>query len=312
MMNNKKVSIIGSGMVGSNIAYSMMLKNLVDEIVLIDINEKLVQGEILDIKHGFSNFGYSNIYSGDYSDIKDSDLIIITAGRSRKPNETRLDMVIDNVKISKLISQEINKYYNGGLIIVVSNPVDIITYKMSEYLNLNKNLIFGTGCILDTSRFIFSISDYIRCKTSDVDGMIIGEHGDSQVAVWSQTKIKNVYINDYCQLNDIKWTDEEKVKLEKDVSKMGAAIIEKKGKTHYGIATSVCYLADIILNNKEEKVCISKCLNGEYGISDVALSLPFILNENGIKKVMNEKLNENEMLRLKSSSEKLKEVLNKI
>ncbi|MBP0979461.1 MAG: L-lactate dehydrogenase [Oscillospiraceae bacterium] len=311
----KKISIIGAGAVGSNIAYSLVIKNLAKNIALIDINNKLVQAEVLDIKHGISCFGDVNIKVGTYQDdIKDSDIIIVTAGRSRRPGETRLDMIVENLKISKIIAENIKKYYNNNKIIVVSNPVDIITYQISKILDINKNLIFGTGCSLDTSRFIFSIADYISCPISDVSGLVIGEHGDSQVIVWSQTKIKNILIDDYCKSNNILFDQEIKSKIENDVIKMGANIISGKNKTHFGISTCVCHLVDIILNNKKQIISLSSCLDGEFGLCGVSLSLPFVLGQDGVEK-LEESICKNLTLEEKSklikSGNNLKEFLDK-
>ena len=306
----KKISIIGAGSVGSSVAFALTLKNLVNNIVLIDTNNQLSQAQVLDIKHGIADFGNVDIKSGTYQDIKDSDIVIITAGRGRNPGETRLDMVVENLKISKTIGENIKKYYNNNKIIVVSNPVDIITYQISKILDINKSLIFGTGCFLDTSRFIASVADYINCNISDVQGFVIGEHGDSQVIVWSQTKIKNILIDEYCKSNNILWNQDIKSQIEDSVTKMGANIISGKGKTHFGIATCVCHIIDIILNNKNQILSVSSCLSGEYGLSNVALSIPALLNKNGLEKLVLKNLTPEEEKKLIDSGTNLKNFLN--
>lgn len=304
-MNWKKVSIIGAGIVGSNIAYSLMLKNIANEIALIDINEKLVYSEILDIRHGLGILGETKIHIGSYDDIKNSNLIIITAGRNRRPQETRLDVLSDNISIAKNIAENVKQYYKQGIVIVVSNPVDVITYQIYKVLELKRNLVFGTGCILDTSRFVFSIADYFNVSIKDVDGLVIGEHGDSQVCVWSQVNIKGMNINEYCKLHNIKFNDEDKLIIEKNVVNMGAEIISNKGKTHFGISTCTAHIADAILNDKSILASVSTYLNGEYGLKDVAISLPAIINKDGIKEFVNYKLSEEERNKLKISNDKI-------
>ena len=304
-MNWKKVSIIGAGIVGSNIAYSLMLKNIANEIALIDINEKLVYSEILDIRHGLGILGETKIHMGSYDDIKNSNLIIITAGRNRRPQETRLDVLSDNISIAKNIAENVKRCYKQGIVIVVSNPVDVITYQIYKVLELNRNLVFGTGCILDTSRFVFSIADYLNVSIKDVDGLVIGEHGDSQVCVWSQVNIKGMNINEYCKLHNIKFNDEDKLIIEKNVVNMGAEIISNKGKTHFGISTCTAHIADAILNDKSILASVSTYLNGEYGLKDVAISLPAIINKDGIKEFVNYELSDEERNKLKISNDKI-------
>lgn len=304
-MDSRKVSIIGAGVVGSNIAYSLMLKNIADEIALIDVNEKLVYSEILDIKHGLGVLGETKIHVGSYDDIKDSNLIIITAGRNRKPHETRLDVLADNINIAKNIEENIKRCYKQGIVIVVSNPVDVITYQIYKVLELKRNLIFGTGCILDTSRFVFSIADYLNVGIKDVNGLVIGEHGDSQVCVWSQVYIKGMHIDEYCKLHNIKFNDTDKLIIEKNVVNMGVEIIANKGKTHYGISTCTAHIADAVLNNKSIEASVSTCLNGEYGLKDVSLSLPVVINKDGIKEFLHYNLSDEERIKLQISNDKI-------
>lgn len=311
--NGKKISIIGSGFVGSSIAYALMLKKIADEIVLIDINKELSGAEALDIKHGMSEFGCAKIKSGEYSDIKDSDLIIITAGRNRQPNETRLNLSQDNIKIAKSIADEIKKYYTKGVVLIVSNPVDIITHKMTQWLtqwlNLPKGRVFGTGCLLDTSRFISNIADYTNTNIKDVDAMVIGEHGESQVHLWSRVKVKDLSLKEYCKSINLEFGEKQKEEIEQKTIKLGTEIIKGKGKTHFGIATCVCYIADAILNNKKITTTLTSTLQGEYGIDNIAVSLPSIVSSNGIEKVLTDELTEYEYSKLLKSVSSLQEFL---
>ena len=306
---NKKVSIIGSGFVGSTIAYSLMMKNLANEIVLIDLNEQLSRAETLDIRHGIPYMGVSNIHSGVYSDIKDSDLIIITAGRNRKPNETRLQMAADNVLILKKVCDEINKYYNTGVILVVTNPIDVAVKKVSEWVSLPRGMVFGTGCILDSSRLTNAVADYLELSPEVVNAQVVGEHGSSQVTVWSKLTIAGMPISDYCKTVGKPFDRSIKTKLSRAVVDMGTTIIKGKGKTHYGIATCVCYIADAILNRRATIITVSIPLIGEYGLKDVSVSVPCVVSTNGVTMIIEDSFSKNEMMLLKESADKVKGVL---
>ena len=309
---NRKVSIIGCGYVGSTIAYSLMMRQLTDEIILIDINKKITDAEVLDIKHGIPYMGMCDIKSGDYSDLKDSNLIIITAGRNRKPGESRLDLTEDNVAIAKTVCNEIKKYYTGGVVLVITNPVDIITTKVSEYLTLPKGMVFGTGCILDSSRFTNVLADYLEIIPDVVNAQVIGEHGSSQIAMWSKVSIFGQPISDYCRTVGKTFDERIKMQIETEVKEMGSKIISGKGKTHYGIATCVCCIADAILNKRATIVSVSSVLDGEYGIKDVALSIPSIIGPNGIERTLADYLDSNEYNKIKESYLILKETLEKL
>lgn len=307
--NDRKVSIIGVGYVGSTIAYALMMKELADEIVLIDINRTITDAESLDIRHGIPYMGLCNVHSGSYCDIVDSDLIIITAGRNRRPNESRLDMALDNVKIAKSVCEEIKKYYNSGVVLVVSNPVDIITTKITEWLNLPKGLVFGTGCILDSSRFTNVIADYLKLNPEVVNAQVIGEHGASQIALWSKVTIAGMAIDEYCKSSDITFNGKIKKEIEDKVINMGTDIIKGKGKTHYGIATCVCYIADAILTKRATIISVSSVLSGEYGINGVSLSVPSIITSNGIERTLDDYLEKDEYLKISKSYDVLKGTL---
>lgn len=306
---NRKVAIIGVGYVGASIAYSLMLKELAREIVLIDLNQSAVSAEVMDIRHGIPYMGYATIFSGTYTDVYDCDLIIITAGRNRKPDETRLNMAADNVKIALTVVNELKKYYRRGVILVVSNPVDIITYKINKWMELPAGTVFGTGCILDSSRFVNVVADYIGIGPDVVNAQIIGEHGASQIPLWSKVTIAGITIKEYCDTVGIAFDEEEKSRMAQKVLNMGTEIIKGKGKTHYGIATCVCYIADAILNRRATIASVSSMLYGEYSINNVALSLPSIISFNGVEKRLEDKLSDTEYCRLKQSSKDLEEII---
>lgn len=305
----RKVAIIGAGFVGSSIAYALTLRNLTREIILIDIDYKKAQGEALDIQHGISFMGNSAVYAGDYSDCADCDLIIITAGRNRRLGETRLNLIVDNSEIMKSVVKNIEKYYTGGVLLVISNPVDILTALCNKWTRLPNGMVFGTGCVLDTSRMIRLVADYLHLSTEVVSGFIVGEHGDSQIPIWSKFTIGGNHIDEYCETVGIDWNEEIKEKLSMDVKKMGATIIENKGRTHYGIATCVCSIADAVLNQRPTIASVSSVLEGEYGIHDVAMSVPSIIGVNGVERRLEEKWSKEEYLAFKNCAEKLSKAL---
>ncbi len=288
-IGNRKVAIIGAGFVGSSIAYALALRDVAREIVLIDINQEKTEGEANDIRHGLPSMGTADLYAGDYSDCANCDLIIITAGRGRKPGESRLDLTNDNVRIMGSVIESIQKYYTRGVILVISNPVDIMTYKAAEWMNLANGMVFGSGCILDSSRFVRSIADYIEISTGVINGYVIGEHGDRQVPVWSHVTVGGIPIDEFCAESKIAWNDEIKSRIAEQTKTMGSQIISAKGKTHYGIATCVCQLADAIINQRPTIVSVSSVLMGEHGCRGVSLSVPSVVGPAGVQQRIREK-----------------------
>lgn len=305
----RKVAIIGSGFVGSSIAYALTIRRLAREIVLIDIDEKKSEGEALDIQHGIPDMGISSVRAGGYEDCRDCDLIIITAGRNRKPGETRLDLIAGNTDILKNVVDQLKKYYTRGVIMMVSNPVDVLVWKCAEWMNLPNGMVFGTGCVLDTSRLTRLIADYTRLNTEVVKTTIVGEHGDAQIPIWSRTAIAGVPIEEYCENVGLDWNEEVKNELSARVRTMGAEIIADKGKTHYGIATCVCYLAQAVLNQRLTIAPVSTVFQGEYGIEGISLSVPSIIGVNGVEKRLEERWAEEEFSRFRQAVEKMKTVL---
>ena len=311
-INNRKVAIIGAGFVGASIAYALTIRDLASRIFLIDINSSKAKGEAEDIQHGIPYMGTSSVIAGDYPDCADCDLIIITAGRNRRPGESRLDMIADNIGILRQVTDNIKKYYTHGVIMVVSNPVDILTYKVSEWMGLPNGRVFGTGCILDTSRLVRAISDYTDIGIEAIKCSIVGEHGDTQFPLWSRLSIAGIPMDEYCENVGLEWGDGQKEVLYDKVRGMGASIIEAKGKTHYGIATCVCSLADAVLNQRLTIAPVTSTLEGEYGISDVAISVPSIVGVNGVERRLEEKLTSEEKQRLKISASKMRDTLDSI
>jgi len=311
-LGKRKVAIIGVGYVGASIAYALSIRNIAREIVLIDIDTEKAEGEALDIQHGIPYMGSAFVYDGDYTDCSDSDLIIICAGRNRKVGESRRDLAMGNIAIMKDICSNLKKYYTHGPILVVSNPVDILTYVVSEEMGLPNGRVFGTGCILDTSRFISCIADYTSLNTEVIKGTIVGEHGDCQTPVWSELAIAGEPMETYCRNVGLPWDDEQKNEIFSRVRTMGAEIIKRKGKTEFGIATCVCYLADTVLNQRLTIASVSSPMQGEYGVSGVALSVPSIIGVNGVERRLEEEWTEEEQKQFRHFAEEMKSFMSSL
>ena len=311
-IGNRKVAIIGAGYVGSSIAYALALKHIAREIVLIDIDCSKTKGEAEDIRHGIPSMGSSDLYAGSYKDCKDCDLIIITAGRGRKPGETRLDLAKENTRIMSNVVLSIKRYYTHGVIMVVSNPVDILTFKCAQWMGLTHGTVFGTGCMLDTSRLVRTIADYLQISTGVINGHVIGEHGDRQIPVWSNVTVAGIPISEYCEDVGIEWNEDVRLKLAVKTRDMGSDIIKSKGRTHYGIATCVCHLADAILNQRPIIESVTAPIEWEENNPVYALSVPSVVGPGGIVQRVREKWNMSEYEEFSIARDKMLQVLRQV
>jgi L-lactate dehydrogenase len=287
----------------------MSINNLVSELVLIDVNKEKAFGEALDISDGLSFAGNMTVYSGEYSDVKDCDVIVITAGAARKPGETRLDLAKKNTVIMKSIVTEVMKYYNHGVIVSVSNPVDVLAYMTQKWTGLPASKVIGSGTVLDSARFRTRISQALDVDVANVHGYIMGEHGDSQFPVWSQTHIAGTKFDDYVKASGL---TVDKEALFGDVKTAGATIIKNKGATYYGIALSINRIVESILKDFNTIMPVGTVLNGEYGIKDVLLNVPTIVGGSGAEKVLELNLTNEELNLLRDSAEKVKAVINEV
>jgi L-lactate dehydrogenase len=313
MNNNKsKVAIIGAGFVGASTAFALSLKQMANEMVLIDVFKDKAAGEAMDINHGLPFVGQMDVHDGDYSDCADCDAIIITAGMNRKPGETRIDLARKNAAVAKEITANVMKYYTRGVILVVANPVDILTYKIQQWSGLPNGRVLGTGTVLDSSRFRYLLSEKFGVDVKNVHGYIIGEHGDSQLPLWSATHIAGQNITEYFNNPAYNITEEQKAEIINNVKNAGAEIIKRKGATYYAIAVTVNTILESLLKNQKTIRTVSSVINGKYGIEDVALSLPSIVNSNGVKDIIDIKMTENELSALRHSADQLKSILNEI
>ncbi len=307
-----KISIIGTGSVGSTIAYTLTVMGLASEIVMIDINNEKALGEALDIRQGTPFCGACSIYAGDYRDAKDSDIVILTSGIARKPGQTRLELAQTNVNITKSIIPEITKYAPEASYIIVSNPVDILTYTFNKFSDLPESRIIGSGTILDTARLRSRLSEYYNINQGNVHAYVFGEHGDSSFVPWSVANISNVPIEECSKLITTPGVTNPELdfeEVEQYVRKSGGRVIARKGATFYAVSISVCHICKCILTGIDTTMTVSTMMHGEYGISDVCLSTLNMVGSNGIVGKVNIPLTDEEVKKLRHSADTLKDVI---
>ena len=298
-----KISIIGAGAVGAACAFSIATQRLCAEIVIIDVNKEKAEGEAMDISHGLITMGTMNIYSGDYSDIVDSDLIVITAGVGRKPGETRLDLANKNIAIARDVTANIMKYYNGGAIMVVSNPVDVITYLIQKESGLPIGRVFGTGTVLDSARFRYFLSTKIDADIRNIHGYTAGEHGEAQFAVWSSVHVSGMRLESFCEKKGILLDKDE---VMRETVSSGAQVIKRKGVTNYAIAAIVAELAATVLKNRRSIFSVTSLLDDYYGIGNVAISVPSFVGDEGVAGKLMYDFTRDEMENLHNTATKIR------
>lgn len=307
-----KISIIGTGSVGSTIAYTLTVMGLASEIVMIDINNEKALGEALDIRQGTPFCGACSIYAGDYRDAVNSDIVIITSGIARKPGQTRLELAQTNVDITKKIIPELVKYAPGATYIIVSNPVDVLTYTFNKLSGLPENRIIGSGTILDTARLRSRLSEYYSINQSNVHAYVFGEHGDSSFIPWSVANISNVPISECQKLITTPGITNPELdydEIEQYVKKSGGRVIARKGATFYAVSVSVCHICKCLLSGIDTTMTVSTMMHGEYGIDDVCLSTLNMVGHNGIRGKVNVSLTDGEIVKLRHSADTLKDVI---
>lgn len=308
-----KISIIGAGYVGSTIAYTLMFGGLVSNIVLVDKNQEKALGEVMDLKHGIPFVSPVNIINGDYKDCEGSDIVIITAGANQKVGETRMDLINKNVSIFNSIISELTKYVKDAILLVVTNPVDILTYVTYKLSNFPRHKVIGSGTLLDTARFKYLLSQELEIDTRNIHGYILGEHGDSEFAAWSTVSVAGSNIDLYCsKCKSQPMSQESKDKIFNEVKNSAYEIINRKGATYYAVALAVRRIVEAIVRDEKSILTVSSVLNGEYGISNVSLSLPTILDKNGLVSTFPVRLNDEETIKLLDSANTLKDVIKKI
>ena len=314
-MDNKKVVIIGDGAVGSTIAYTLLMKSYINEIDIIDVNKDKVIGDVLDMNQGMSFVKNKTIKAAEYSEIKDADLLIVTAGAAQKPGETRLDLLNKNIAIFKSILDNVKPYINDDLIVlIVSNPVDVLSYFTYKYLGINARRVIGSGTVLDSSRLKVLLSEDTNIDAKNIHAYVIGEHGDSEVMAYSASSIAGIPVKDYCkQCGRCNLKRLENLEdITKKVKEAAYEIIAKKGATFYAIGLSVEKIVDTILNNTHSVLTVSSYIDSEFSnqIEDVYISLPCVVGRKGIEKRLQVNYSLDEGVKLIESAKKLKDSFN--
>ena len=308
-VNSRKVAVVGCGFVGSASAFALMQSGLFTEIVLIDADRNKAEGEALDISHGLPFARPMQIHAGTYDDIVDAAIIVVTAGAGQKPGETRLDLVKKNVGIFKSIIPEIAKRDCGGILLVVANPVDILTYAAAKLSGFPENRVFGSGTVLDTARLKYLLGQHLGVDSRSVHAFVIGEHGDSEMVAWSSANVSGVPLHDFCEMRGHFHHEEAMERISADVKNSAYVIIEKKRATYYGVAMSVRRICEAIVRDEKSVLPISSIQHGNYGIEDVSLSMPAVVGKDGVETLVPIQLSEEEQKKLKESADVLKTVL---
>lgn len=291
MKENRKVVLIGTGMVGMSMAYSIMNTGGIDELILIDLDYEKAVGEAMDLNDGLPySFNKMEIKSGTYKDCKDSDIVVICAGANQKEGQTRLDLTKVNTKIMKDIALNIKKSGFDGIVIVASNPVDMMSYVVYKVMGIPKNRVIGTGTILDTARMKYLLSQYLNVSSDDIQSYVLGEHGDSSFISWLNTYVGCKSIIEYIEEKNLDMND--LTDIHEDVRNTAYEIIERKKATYYGIGLSLNKLIYSIFNNTHNILCVSAYLDGEYNHSDIYMGVPCIINRDGIREIVQLHLND--------------------
>ncbi len=306
MINIRKCAVIGCGFVGATAAFSLAQSSMFSEMVLIDLDRKKAEGEAADISQALPLISPMDIYAGDYCDLADANIIIITAGAAQLPGQTRTDLVESNAKIFKSIVSSIAKYNTEGIILVVTNPVDVLTYVTLKISDFPPERVIGSGTVLDTARLKYLVGRHLDVDPRNVHTFIIGEHGDSELPVWSSANVSGVDLNKFCETCHTHCSMTSLQKLFDDVKMSAYKIIEAKGATYYAIAESIRRIVSAIMRDENTILPLSTLASGHYGLDDVCLGLPCIIGANGIKQVLEIPLDDNELSLLVKSANKLK------
>ncbi|WP_112181821.1 MULTISPECIES: L-lactate dehydrogenase [Paraliobacillus] len=307
----RKVVIIGTGFVGASYAYALLNQGIVNELVLIDLNMERAEGEARDLNHGMPFGSPMKIRAGNYAECKNADMVVITAGANQGPGETRLDLATKNAKIMKGIVTNIMDNGFTGIMLVATNPVDVLSHVALEVSGLPKERVIGSGTILDTARFRYLLSEYYQVDSRNVHAYIMGEHGDSELPVWSHVQIGGVPLKKYGNISSID-EDKDMQKIFENVRDAAYHIIERKGATYYGIGLGLARLTKAMLYNENSIVTVSTLFQGEYGIKDVYLGVPAVVNEYGVREMLELDLNDTELKQLHDSADILKDMTKKV
>ncbi len=308
-MKATKISIIGAGYVGSATAFALLNHGIATDIVLVDVNLMRAEGEAMDLDHGKVFVSPVNVMAGSYEDTTGSDIVIITAGLAQKQGETRIDLVNKNIEIFKQMVPQIVKYNPDAILLVVSNPVDILTYVTYKLSGFPQHRVFGSGTVLDTARFQSDLSIRFQVDPRDIRASIIGEHGDSEVATWSVTTIAGLTVNQYCDLIGIDFSKEDKKSIAEGVKNAAYEIIERKGYTNYAVALAITRIVTAILRDEKSILTVSTLQQGTYGLEDVCISVPTRVGRRGALDVIEVPYSSDELEALHHSAQLLKDII---
>lgn len=309
MVDIQKAAVIGCGFVGSTIAYTLMQRGLFSELVLIDADKRKAEGEAMDISHGLPFVHEMDVHAGNYEDIQDAAIVIITAGANQKPGETRLDLVQKNAKIMESVVEEICRAKCEGILLIVSNPVDILTHVALVKSGFPEKRVIGSGTVLDTARLKYLLSKHLQVDSRNVHAFIVGEHGDSELAVWSTANVFGINLEEFFLMRGCRNYEKEQERIYQDVRDSAYAIIERKGATYYGIGIAVARIAECIVRDSHTVLPISVFLKGEYGLDGVCLSIPTVVGQNGAEQILDIALSREEHNKLVRSAMELKKIL---
>jgi len=304
-----KIAIIGTGMVGASFAYAATITGLANEIVLINRTHKVAQGEAMDLNHCLSFVDPVNIYAGGYEDCADASLVVVAAGAASEPGQSRLELAAKNADITRKVVGNVMQHADNPVLLMVSNPVDVLTYVAVKESGLAPQRVLGSGTVLDTSRFRYLLAANCGIDTRNVHGYVIGEHGDSEVALWSRVNFAGVQMQNYCKTCDQQCPSDFRSHIEKEVRTAAYQIIEKKGATYYAIGLAINKIVKAVLNDQKSALTVSTLAQGHYGLSDVCLSLPCIVGRDGIEHIVDAELDTHEQQQLEHSASALRSSL---
>jgi len=307
-----RIAIVGAGNVGSTYAYALLLSRLSSEIVLIDANRARAEGEAMDLNHAIPFAHATRIWAGDYPDCAGAAITVLAAGTAQRPGETRLDMIIRNGEIWKQIIPRVVEHNPDGLLLVATNPVDALTYAALKLSGLPTARVIGSGTVLDTARFRYLLSQHFQVDSRSVHAYIIGEHGDSEVSVWSLANIAGMKLDDFCRVQGVELTAADRQRIYEQTRDAAYQIIERKGATYYAVAAGLIRITAALLRDQNTVFSVSTLIENYYGISDVCLSLPAILNRDGVRNVLHLDLSPDEQEKLRRSADILKSTLRKL
>ena len=310
--SGRKIAIIGSGAVGTTFAYSLIISGLSSQIVLVDINKQRAEGEAMDLNHGVPFASPTRIWAGEYSDCEDADIVVIAVDKGQRIKQSRLELAAGNYELFKEIVPSIAKYNNDCILLVVTNPLDVMTYAALKLSGFPKNRVIGSGTALDTARLRFLLGDYLKIDPRNVHAYVIGEHGDTEVPVWSLANVAGIRLKDYCPLCRVEYNVDEFNKLFLQVKNAGYEIIERKGRTNYAVALALTKIVQSILRDENAILTVSTLLEDYHGVSNICLSVPVVLGKNGVRQIIKLPLDQREVSDFQRSAKIIADVTNSL